>query len=136
MALLTHHGFPARSVELVKTLDIDGMSSEESEGEMGTPRTYRIKTLPWRSSAFTNWLHRVDDLPMKNKWNAIIRREDFRRRLPSDAVSDRRPPVERLPINLYSESWYKEKNTRFVKRLMASPTYPLPKIDEYSPKRR
>jgi hypothetical protein len=136
IALLEHHGFPEESIRLVQTLDIDGMSSEESDGEIGTRRTYRIKQLPWRSKIMTNWLHRIDELPTKNRQNAIIRRMDHRKRVHSDAVSETRTPICGLPINLYSSTWYKSRNERFIKKLSVKQAeFLLPKVDEYLPNR-
>ncbi|KIM24779.1 hypothetical protein M408DRAFT_317077 [Serendipita vermifera MAFF 305830] len=58
LALAKHHDLPDRSITLLENLDIDGMSSEESDGEIGTKRVFKIKSLPWRSG--TKRLYHVD----------------------------------------------------------------------------
>jgi hypothetical protein len=120
----------------MKDLDVDGMSSEASVGEVGTQRYYRIKKLPWRHPDLTSWLHRIDMMPLKNARQAIIpRRSECRQRRPSDLISDSRPPVHGLPMNLYSKDWLHGRSNRFIetldpRRYMVD----LPLIDQYVPR--
>jgi hypothetical protein len=114
---------------------MEGMSSEDSEGELGTRRSFRIKKLPWRSDELTLWLQRIDKLSLKNSHAEILaRRVEHRRRLSSDKTSDKRSPPYGLPVNFYNPSWLGGRDSRFLKRLAINSTkLPLPKIDDYAP---
>jgi hypothetical protein len=133
--LLKHHGFPGQIVTAVEGLDIDGMSSEDSEGELGTRRLFRIKKLPWRSDKLGTWFHRIDALPLKNAHDSVLtRRVEHRQRLTSDRISDKRSPPHGLPINLYNQDWLRGRDSRFLKRLgIKNDNLNLPTIDEYTP---
>jgi hypothetical protein len=135
ISLLKHHYFPEDAVEMVNALDIDGMSSEDSDGELGTERKFHIKKLPWRSEDLTAWLHRIDGMPTKNISNHILKsRRYLRTRFPSDLVTDRRGPVASLPQNLYRREWLEGQGLRALKRLgVREDIYLLPKIDEFAP---
>jgi hypothetical protein len=137
MALLRHHEFPEGSIQLLEHLDIDGMSSEESVGEPGTRRTYKIKKLPWRDQEFTAWLQRIDGLPLKNAQQSILpRRSDYRTRMVSDLVSESRPPVSGLPSSLYKAEWLQNRNPKFLEKLKVQDVkFSLPQIDQYIPHR-
>jgi hypothetical protein len=57
-------GFPIDAKDAIQALGIDGMSSEDSEGEVGrSDRKFFIKQLPWRHLELTRWLHQLDTLP-------------------------------------------------------------------------
>jgi hypothetical protein len=128
---MTHHGFPAAAVSMVENLDLDGMSSEASEGEMGMARIFRIKKLPWRNPDLTTWLHRIDRLPLKNLHNSVLTKRSVQReRHFSDIVSTKRPPVVGLPRNLYNPHWLQRQDSRAQKRLAAlDDDFDLPSID-------
>jgi len=130
-----HHGFPDEAAKTLRLLDIDGMSSEDSEGEPGTRHTFRIKQLPWRSDELTVWLHRIDKMPLKNKGNEVLaHRMEQRRRVTSDKTSDACAPPHGLLTNFYKSKWLDQQDKRFVTRLGISRTkLVLPVIDEYVP---
>jgi hypothetical protein len=134
LALLKHHHFPKACVKMVEELSADGMSSEESEGEAGMPRVFKIKKLDWRSEELSTWLHRVDDMPVKNKQNSVLHHRSMRRvRNFSDKVS-RRPPVCGLSVNLYKGEWLGRQDLRSRRRLGdVDRPLDLAPIDEYLP---
>jgi hypothetical protein len=139
LALLNHHNFPDYAIDMVEALDIDGMSSEESEGEVGVePRSFTIKKLPWRSPDLTEWLHRVDGLPTRNAQNAVLTKRAFhRQRRRGDIISANREPVARLSVNLYHPNWMKQQDIRAKARIGAlEDGFELPKIDEFTPRNR
>lgn len=121
---------------MVRELGIDGMSSEDSEGEIGTERVFQIKKLPWRDQEVTSWLRRLDGMPHKNNRNEVLKGILYRRkRVPSDLETIRRGPVNRLPQNLYRRDWLKAQSTRSLKRLGAKDVnLVLPKIDAFIPR--
>lgn len=133
---MRHHTFPQDTIEVVEQLDIDGMSSEESEGEVGVNRSYKIKRLPWRSHELGTWLKRVDAMPMKNMQNDVLsKRCNYRQRIPSDKESQRRGPVNRLPTNMYNAEWIRDQGDRAVMRLgVIKELMLLPKIDDLTPR--
>jgi hypothetical protein len=136
LALLKHHGFPEESVEMVESLGTDGMSSEESDGEVGGSRTFKIKRVPWRGQGLTNWLHRIDGLPVRNVDNSVLmQRNNSRNRLISDLRSTRRKPVRSLPINWYKRGWLEGQDRRTKARLnIQEEEHILPTIDDFVPK--
>jgi hypothetical protein len=86
-------------------LGVNGMSSEQSEGEVGSQtRRYYIKTIPWRSSELTRWLHHLDSLP-KNLRSNSSRQYKQRNRLESPLFSESRTPPNRLPISFFCQAW-------------------------------
>jgi hypothetical protein len=109
------------------------MSSEESDGD--TVRSFRIKRLPWRDPELTNWLHRLDKAPLKNKAGKILdKRRNHRERIESDLESISRAPVIKLPINFYRREWLQAQNQLLPDRLEGTNTpFPLPKIDDFVP---
>ncbi|KAG8767260.1 hypothetical protein FS842_004489 [Serendipita sp. 407] len=133
LALMHHHKFPEDSIKMVEGLDIDGMSSEQSEGDVGSAREFRIKQLPWRSPDLTAFLHRIDKLPTKNGDNKILRqRSNERRRVTADLRSTRRLPISGLPVNLYRSEWLQGLSERDQKRLnVVDKAFKFPKIDDY-----
>lgn len=133
LALLRHHGFPDDSIGMLQELDIEGMSSEESDGETGERRVFKIKKLPWRSPDLTAFLHRIDDFPLKNTNNKVLRRRYVRReRLLKDIESDERPAVPGLNTNLYRSEWLQRQDKRGTSRLaVVDNVFELPKIDDF-----
>lgn len=134
VALAKHHELPNHALQLLNYLNTEGMSSEESLGPPGTRRTYKIKTLPWRSKALTQWLQRIDALPLQNANGDVLRRRaDHRLRQISDEVSLSRSPVSGLPRNLYDGDWLKSRESRFKRKLgVKAMDYDLHKLDPYS----
>lgn len=119
-------------MDLVEALDVEGVSSEESEGEIGGERTFKVKNLAWRSPELTTWLHRIDKLPTKNSLGEVIhKRTAQRRRQTSDLVSESRPPVPSLKSNMYNQSWLQRRPTRYIKQLCADGEFLLPALDRY-----
>ncbi|PVF92389.1 hypothetical protein CPB86DRAFT_841679 [Serendipita vermifera] len=135
LALLRHHRFPKDCLKMVEdSLGVDGMSSEDSDGEVGTNRSFIIKNIPWRNEDLTKWLQRVDALPLKNKANVpLARRWKPRNRVVSDMQSTRRRPATGLPLNFYKSDWLMGQDSRSRTRLGAVASFELPKIDEYAP---
>jgi hypothetical protein len=134
IALLRHHQFPERCIDMVEnSLGVDAMSSEDSDGEVGTQRNFRIKSMPWRDQDLTIWLRRVDALPTKNAQNfRLMQRWTPRKRIVSDLVSTRRKPVPELPLNFYRSEWLMEQDRRNRARLKVDPTpFVLPRIDDF-----
>lgn len=125
------HNLSAFAMEMITTLGIDGMSSDDSEGEIGSKhRLLRRKNLPWRSPGLTKWLHHIDLLPKDSatsaRWQAgrpqrLIRLDDPR-------ISVRcRIPVG-LPSSFYDRNWismagspvpYREDDDRRLEVLLA-----------------
>ncbi|PVF91945.1 hypothetical protein CPB86DRAFT_845663 [Serendipita vermifera] len=135
VALLKHHKFPEDCIDVVQEdLGVDGMSSEESDGEVGTVRTFKIKRVPWRSQDLTVWLHRVDALPTKNARNAVLtRRWPPRKRIISDLDSSRSQTVHKLPVNFYRGDWLTDQDERSRARLDVDEIpFELPKIDDFA----
>jgi hypothetical protein len=109
---------PIGTISFVEQLDLDGMSSEESDGEIGGDREFLIKRLPWRSAQVTAWLHKVDKLPTKNSNNEVLtRRATYRKRIEADIESVNRRPVPCLPKNMYSQTWLQAQGERACKKL-------------------
>lgn len=130
---MKHHNFPKAAVDLVESLDMEGVSSEESEGEIGEHRIYKVKALPWRNPQLTAWLHRIDTLPTKNSLGAVMsKRVTHRCRQGSDLVSEERPPVPDLHRNMYEPNWLQKRPARFAKQLCVDSEFTLPALDPYS----
>lgn len=135
VALLKHHHFPNECIELVEdSLGVEGMSSEDSDGEIGTLRNFKIKRMSWRDPDLTFWLRRVDDLPLKNAQNFYLtHRWHSRRRVVSDMDSTRSKPLGGLPVNLYKHDWLMSLDARRRVRLNVDETpFELPRIDEFT----
>lgn len=130
--MIKHHNLPKAAEALVEALDTEGVSSEESEGEIGDDRSYKIKGLAWRSPQLTNWLHRIDELPTKNVLGAVIPKRMARRhRQASDLVSGDRPPVPNLQRNLYDPIWLQKRPALYSKQLCINGEFVLPALDHY-----
>jgi hypothetical protein len=121
---------------MVETLDIDAMSSEESEGEVGMERRFRVKKLPWRNLELATWLHRIDALPTKNAANSVLtKRRTHRLREHSDIISRQRPALSGMPVNFYQAEWLQAQDSRTAKRLGAvEQPFILPAIDQFLPR--
>jgi hypothetical protein len=102
----------------LEILDVDGMSSEESEGEVNMKRSFHIKVLPWRSQNLTAWLHSVDMLSTKNAAGEMLsRRAMCRDRLLSHKVSTHRSAQRELPMSFYNRDWLRKLDPVTVVKL-------------------
>ncbi|PVF90950.1 hypothetical protein CPB86DRAFT_720344 [Serendipita vermifera] len=112
--LLQHHGFQPEAIQVVNDLGVDGMSSEESDGEIGsTSRTFKIKRLRWRSRDITAFLHQVDELPTRNSENRnLFRLAPSRTRVIKDIDSLNRSAVGGLHKNIYDPDWLNQQDQR------------------------
>jgi hypothetical protein len=111
-------------------LDVDGMSSEESEGDVnGEDRRYHIKGLPWRSLDLSRWLRHIDQFPYELNPNNR-RRSTRRRRSESNKVSIGRVPPRGLPASFFCEAWLEQQSQGALHRLGLSVTekMDLPKL--------
>lgn len=116
---------PGPSLKALHLLGADGMSSEDSEGEVGQKdRQYRVKRLPWRSSAVTRWLHSIDQLPLDERYT--------RNRIISDLQSDRCTPPRNLPRSFYDRDWLESRSHFFGDTLhIAEETMDFPSLAPY-----
>jgi hypothetical protein len=109
------------------SIGADGMSEEQSSHDEDGPFFRRL--LPaWRSTDLTSWLHQMDSLPPKNTYRTPIGSKHYRQRRTIDSFSDTRPPVRRLPQNLYRSDWKRSLDQDSVKALEELPiviTLPL-----------
>jgi hypothetical protein len=129
---LNHHHFPADSIALVEKLGAAAMSSEESLGEFGGPRKFKIKSYPWRSPELTTWLHCIDSLPLKNSLGVTMAHRTISRRRENSDLESTHPPRKGLPTNFYNRDWVSRQDERTVARLSIKETpFDLPKIDSF-----
>jgi len=89
---------------LVETLGIDGMSSEESEGDDDTEITFHVKTLPWRRN-ITEELQIIDNMRLLEKGIFAPQGSKPVKRLQGTSVVSTREAAMGLPRTLYDESW-------------------------------
>lgn len=105
-----------------------GMSSDESEGEIGTRRPYHVKVLRWRSSILTAWLHAIDKHSLTNSaGHTLSRRGICRDRFLSFKYSNRPPPTG-LPAAFYDPDWLAKQDdrTRAKLRIKEGGDFPFP----------
>ncbi|KAH7903686.1 hypothetical protein BJ138DRAFT_1020240 [Hygrophoropsis aurantiaca] len=97
-------------VELVTSLGVDGMSSDESghEGRQGEP-TFFITGKPWRARSVTTWVRTLDSLHIharyRGEWKATA--GAWPRIRVTSTVESQRAAVPGLPRNFYSGTWFK-----------------------------
>ncbi|CAG8605338.1 15219_t:CDS:2 [Acaulospora colombiana] len=134
VALMKYHDFPSDSITMVKSLGVDGVSSEESDGESesGSDRIFKIKRLSWRSPDLTTFLRRIDELPLKKRGKRpLYQRRLRRRRVVADINSEGRDAVPSLPSNLYRTEWLQSLNERARKKLdTQKDAFVFPRIDD------
>lgn len=125
VSIVSQYEIPGQALKALHLLGIDGMSSEESEGEVGQKdRQYRVKKVPWRSSAITHWLHSIDQLPLDERYK--------RSRIPSDLQSDRCTPPSHLPLSFYNWDWLESRSPLFRDTLdITEETIDLPDLAPY-----
>lgn len=96
-----------RHEKVIRALGVDGMSSDESEHEGGSPR-YRILQKPWRNPSITSWLRVFDAVHMNARLglaHGSQRGAMPRVRVASSLMGASRPVVPHLPRNAYSGLW-------------------------------
>ncbi|KAI0740917.1 hypothetical protein C8Q76DRAFT_608378 [Earliella scabrosa] len=112
-----HHPGLQKHVYILQRLGPEGMSSDESEMENGR-KVYKVFVKSWRAPAITPWLSVIDAIASLERTNAINgmdgRGAQFRERRRSSQVDDRSPPVGRLFLNAYSETWL-QRLTQFTR---------------------
>ncbi|PVF91139.1 hypothetical protein CPB86DRAFT_854736 [Serendipita vermifera] len=132
--LLLRHQFPTAATSILEELGVEGMSSEESEGEIGSKnRRYFVKVLPWRSEALTTWLHQIDRLPAPRRGKGTRqytrRTRILNRPLP---VSKNRTIPTGLPRAFYREEWIASASKSALARLEVSEeNIPIPRIKQF-----
>ncbi|RPD61502.1 hypothetical protein L227DRAFT_500317 [Lentinus tigrinus ALCF2SS1-6] len=109
-------------IPILRSLGPFGMSSDESDHNSGEGIRYRILRKPWRNPELANWLQFFDKLYSIWRLGNMTGAQPHPR-VPSNAISIRRPPVRGLPWNAYNEAWFK-KLTDYDKILLS------PKMDE------
>ncbi|CAG8710739.1 13464_t:CDS:2, partial [Acaulospora colombiana] len=121
------------ALETLRLLGVDGMSSEESEGEVGkSDRQYRIKILPWRSTTLTKWLHTLDQLPSNQIPTSKPRPR--RTRIPTELMSENRTPPMCLPTPFFDQNWLNSISGRYRATLeLTNREITLPSLAPYGP---
>jgi hypothetical protein len=115
--VLTGHE-ETRGLKVLSLLGTDGMSSEESDGEIGgSKRKYSIKLLPWRATAITEWLHRIDCLPHVQRDCLSCSPRPRRCRVLSGLESRLRGPPSNIPISFYQKEWLNLQSPMVLKDL-------------------
>ncbi|KAI5986482.1 hypothetical protein EDD15DRAFT_2117710, partial [Pisolithus albus] len=99
-----HSGLYPSAVDVVQQLGPAGMSTDESEHDVGHgERTYRITRKAWRSATVTATLRVLDSLHLRmryqQQWTATAGAWPHLR-MPSSRLSNREPPSG-LPRNFY-----------------------------------
>ncbi|KAH9931480.1 uncharacterized protein B0H18DRAFT_872176 [Fomitopsis serialis] len=94
-----------RARDLVDALGVHGMSSDESDHELGEGQaTYFIKNVKWRSPALLVWLRELDSLHLWVRYRAGFSASEGN--WPHFRVDGRRnslrPPIRGLPKNCYA----------------------------------
>jgi hypothetical protein len=97
------------------------MSSEESDGEIGTAqRIFHVKALPWRHPNLTKWLHSLDAFP-RNPSGIIGMRSYSKRTRQRTAdqklLSSVRQPPRGLAQALFDPSWLASRSTSARRQL-------------------
>lgn len=130
----SHYQLPAAASEVIQALGLEGMSSEESEGEVGSKnRRYFVKMLPWRAPSLTAWLYQLDALPAPSGRGLSSRIYHKRNRVVGERLSKTRQPPPGMPSTFYCQSWLASRTTTSQVRLMISlqliclPHIPLPR---------
>ena len=105
------------------------MSSEESDGAVGTKRSFHIKILPWRAPELTVWLHNVDNLSLVNEDGVTLSsRAVFRARFLSHKVSTFRKPLKGLPASFYNSDWLVKRDPVEVSNLRMKRVGDIPQL--------
>lgn len=100
-----------KHLDLLECLGVDGMSSDESDGEETGPdtpgRIFRVRKPVWRAQIVGRWLQAFDSVHLKRRQVAQDKRGCYPRvRVrSSSAFSSSRSFVAGLPSNAYDQSW-------------------------------
>jgi hypothetical protein len=127
----------SRIKKVLDVLDIDGMSSDESEGELPRPRRsdrdlkkVRRVAIQWLNPQFSElWasVETYDNIPcdaiLHRRGNAALSRERVSRR-----VDNKRPVIIGLPRNWYRDDWYRSLQGFQQKKLFSQPDEPIPDL--------
>ncbi|RPD56981.1 hypothetical protein L226DRAFT_449457, partial [Lentinus tigrinus ALCF2SS1-7] len=110
-------------IKILQRLGVNGMSSDEEEEDAPFVR-YRVLVKPWRSEAVTKFLRALDALHRRyRKTGGSGSKRGSRPRLRyvySEKSTSKE--VRRLPINAYSEDWYREQKGLRRDEIAARPT--------------
>lgn len=108
MAKIKHHNLSSFALDTLAALGYEGMSSDDSEGEIGKrDRRFHIKILPWRNEELTRWLHMLDSMHNNTTRSAKlpVGRPVVCTRTPSTKISFRRTAPRGLPRSFYDPLW-------------------------------
>lgn len=95
-----------KHLDLLGRLGVDGMSSDESDGEDGSGPVFRVRRPIWRAPVVGRWLQLFDSLNLKRRQLMQDKRGCYPRiRVRSSEPSHSKGFVEGLPMNAYDESW-------------------------------
>jgi hypothetical protein len=127
----------SRIYKVLFELDIEGMSSDESEDERARPRRsdrdlkkVRRVAIEWLNPKFSAlWasVETYDNVPfdaiLQRRGNASLSREHVARR-----VDKARAPIVGLPRNWYDEDWYRSLQSYQQKKLHLRADEPIPDL--------
>ncbi|OBZ73045.1 hypothetical protein A0H81_07122 [Grifola frondosa] len=102
-----NHSELRRHLDILQTLGVDGISSDESDHENGVAQ-YRVLVKPWRNPMLTPWLRTFDTAYRRDRLNGgnqTTRGAQPHLRLASQKLDYSRPAVPRLPYNAYEVKW-------------------------------
>lgn len=122
--------------DVVETLGLDGMSSDESEPEEnGTRRPYkkvRVKTRVWRSKTLESYLKLIDrERNFKNALgNDPAGTKPTIRVRPAHNFSSTRFIPPHLPRNFYDNDWYNGLTAKLRAALQAGPPMELIEFED------
>ncbi|KAI5990973.1 hypothetical protein EDD15DRAFT_2169745 [Pisolithus albus] len=123
-----HSGSYPSAVSVVQQLGPTGMSSDESEHDVGHgERIYHITRKTWRSAAVTDALRVLDKLHLRmryqEQWNATAGAWPHLR-TPSSQVSNRKP-LSGLPKNFYAQDYISSLTSEGLDDLLLQEDMPL-----------
>ncbi|KZV85162.1 hypothetical protein EXIGLDRAFT_699728 [Exidia glandulosa HHB12029] len=117
-------------IPLLDGLGAHGMSPDVSDDEdRSGPTKYRRKPVPWRSPALTSLLHDLDTLYLHlrfgNGKKTNGNRPRFRTKVDQTLGPATSRPVKRLPIDCYSQPWYKSLDKVDAASIRAMRNHPI-----------
>ncbi|KAJ7207660.1 hypothetical protein C8J57DRAFT_1098216 [Mycena rebaudengoi] len=95
-------------IDMLESLGVDGMSSDESEADGNDHIQYKILTPAWRASIVAAWLRMFDTLYhiLRRSGDVQALRGSFPHlRILTHQKSSKKTFVPGLPINVYDEGW-------------------------------
>jgi hypothetical protein len=96
---------------MLELLGVEGMSSDESDYDADGLKQFKILVKPWRAAELTPWLRVFDAIHREQASNPVCKGGTPRLRVIHTDQSQVFIPVRRLPINCYSQTWYKRLTT-------------------------